>query len=260
MILGRFPSQILSTRPEAQGIIDKFIPIARAIQKGDIVAFKHALGPETGNEQWFFKKGILLPLLYRCEVLVWRSLARRIFLLTYQFPTDPKSRKAPTLDFASLVSAAQYCQKKLEGWQRPVDAITQMQAGRTHTNALFIKKPDLAPPPQGPKILSAHQGTVFGNTMPEYLEVEAIVASLVQQGLLHGYISHAQGKFAIVGSKQRGGPLNAGFPRVWEVLKARAEAEGKDAEVPGWVRNERKGGMGGVVNLSGIARPVGSGG
>jgi hypothetical protein len=248
------------SRPEAQAILEKFIPISKAIKKGDMITFKHALGPESGNEQWFFKKGILLPLLFRCEVLVWRSLARRVFLLTYQFPTDPNSRKAPTLEFASIVTAAQYFQKILEGWQRPVDAITQMQGGRTHTNAIFMKKPDLAPPPEGAKKLTAHQGMVFGNTMPDYKEVEAIVASLVQQGLLHGYLSHAQGKFAIVGSKQRGGPLNAGFPSVWEVLQARAEAEGRNSEVPGWVRSERKGGMGGVVNLSGIARPVGSGG
>lgn len=260
MILGRFPSADLTARPEAQGILEKFIPIARAIQKGSMIAFKHSLGPQSGNEKWFFKKGILLPLLNRCEVLVWRSLARRVFLLTYQVPTDPKDRRAPTLDFQCLVVAAQYCQKKLEGWQRPVDALTQMQAGRAHTNALFMKTPDLIPPPKGHKYLSAHEGVTFGNKMPKYLEIEAIVASLVQQGLLHGYISHAQGKFAIVGSKQRGGPLNAGFPNAWEVLKTRAEVEGRDVDVPGWVQSERKGLMGGVVNLSGIARPVGSGG
>jgi hypothetical protein len=246
-------------RPEAAGILEKFAPITKAIRKGDLVAFKHALGPESGNEQWFFKKGILLPLLHRCEVLVWRSLARRVFLLTYQFPTDPNSRKAPTLDLVDLVAAAQYCQKVLEGWQRPVDSMALMQSGRTHPNSLFMKTPDLVPP-SNRKRLVAHQGTVFGNKMPDLVEIEAIVASLVQQGLLHGFISHNQGKFAILGSKQRGGPLNAGFPTVWSVLKERAESDGRDTEVPGWVRGERKGGMGGVVNLSGIARPVGSGG
>lgn len=96
--------------------------------------------------------------------------------------------------------------------------------------------------------------------MPQYEHIEALLAGLVQQGLLHGYLSTGQGKFAIMGSKQRGGPLNAGFPSVWEVLRSRAESEGRESEVPGWVRVERKGGMGGVVNLSGIARPVGSGG
>ena len=96
--------------------------------------------------------------------------------------------------------------------------------------------------------------------MPTLHFVEMTCASLVQQGFLHGYLSHAQAKFAIVGSKQRGGPLNAGFPNPWEVIKGKAVAEGQDDEVPGWVRKEKTGGMGGVVNLSGIARPVGSGG
>jgi hypothetical protein len=248
------------SRPETAGLLEKFAPISKAIRKGDLVSFKRALGPESGNEKWFFQKGILLPLLYRCEVLVWRSLARRVFLLTYQFPTDPNSRKAPTLDLIDLVAAAQYCQKVLEGWERPVDSMTVMQAGRTHTNAMFMKTPDLVLSTDGAKSLGAHQGTIFGNKMPDLLEIEGIVASLVQQGLLRGFISHNQGKFAILGAKQRGGPLRAGFPDVYEVLKARAEREGRDTDVPGWVQGERKVGMGGVVNLSGIARPVGSGG
>jgi hypothetical protein len=248
------------SRREAAGILEKFAPISKAIRKGDIVGFKRALGPESGNEQWFFNRGVLLPLLYRCEVLVWRSLARRVFLLTYQFPADPNSRKAPTMEITDLVAAAQFCQKLLEGWQKPVDSMAFMQSGRTHANAMFMKTPDLVPPPQGPKKLGAQGGTVYGNKMPDLLEVEAIVASLIQQGLLRGFISHNQGKFAILGAKQRGGPLNAGFPVVWEVVKSKAEREGKDTEVPAWVRGERKAGLGGVVNLSGIARPVGSGG
>ena len=248
------------SRPESSGILEKFAPISKAMRKGDIVAFKRAFGPESGNQQWFFKKGVLLPLLYRCEVIVWRSLARRVFLLTYQFPADPNSRKAPTLDLMHLVAAAQYCQKVLEGWERPLDSMTAMQSGRTHINAQFMKKHDLVPPPLGPKKLGAHQGTTFGNKMPDLLNIEALVSSLVQQGFLHGFISHAQGKFAIIGAKQRGGPLNAGFPIVWEVLRTRAEREGREAEVPGWVQQERKGGVGGVVNLTGIARAVGSGG
>jgi hypothetical protein len=142
---------------------------------------------------------------------------------------------------------------------KPVDPMTVMQSGRMHPNSLFMKAPDLIPPPEGAKKLGAPQGMVFGNKMPDLMQMEAIVASLVQQDLLHGFISHNQGKFAILGAKQRGGPLNAGFPPVWETLKARAEREGREAEIPGWVQTERTGGMGGVVNLSGIARPVGSG-
>ncbi|KAG0649101.1 PCI domain-containing [Hyphodiscus hymeniophilus] len=247
------------SRPEAAGLLEKFAPISKAIRKGDLSAFKRSLGPEAGNEKWFFQKGILLTLLHRCEVLVWRSLARRVFLLTYQFPSDPNSKKAPTLDLADLVTAAQYCQRVLEGWEKPVDAMAVMQSGRTHTNSMFMKTPDLVLSRGNPKQLDSRQGTIFGNRLPDLLEIEAIVASLVQQGLLHGFIGHNQMKFAILGAKQRGGPLKAGFPDVFEVIKARADREGRETDVPGWVRNERKGGMGGVVNLSGIARPAGSG-
>ncbi|EPE31446.1 hypothetical protein GLAREA_12749 [Glarea lozoyensis ATCC 20868] len=237
MILGRFPSRTFMSRPEAAGLLEKFVPISKAIRRGDMVAFKHALGPESGNQEWFFRRGVFLPLLSRCEVLVWRSLARRVFLLTYQFPTDPQSRKAPTLDVTDVLAAAKYCQKTLEGWTRQSN--------------------NLVPPPGGPKKLRAQEGVIFGNKMPNAVEIEAVLASLLQQGFLHGFISHNQEKFAILGAKQRG-PLKAGFPEVWEVLKARAEREGRNSEVPGWVQNERKGG-GGVINLSGIARPVGSG-
>jgi len=259
MILGRFPTKAFLHRPEAAGLLDKFIPISIAIRKGDMISFKKALGKEGGNEQWFFRNGVLLQLLSRCEVLVWRSFARRVFLLTYQFPADPTSRKAPTLDLLDLVAAAQYCQKILEGWQRPVDSMTAMQSGRTHPNSMFMKSPELVPP-QVRKILGPYQGMIYGNKMPDLHEIEAIVASLAKQDLLHGFLSHNQSKFAIIGSKQRGGPLIAGFPGVWEVLKAKAEREGRDEEVPGWVQTAKKGVTGGVVNLTGIARAVGSAG
>jgi hypothetical protein len=259
LILGRFPKSAILSRPEATDLHSRFNPIIQAIRKGNLVAFKHAFDSSSGNSEWFFKRGILLPLQQRCEVLVWRSLTRRVFLLTYQFPNDPNSRKAPTLDLNDLVVAAQHCQKVLEGWVKPVDSATIMQAGRTHTNNLFMKTPDLVPPPQGPKKLASDEGVLFGTKMPELQDVEAMVASLVQQGLLHGFISHNQGKFAILGAKQRGGPLKAGFPDIWEVVKNRAEMEGRHIEVPGWVQTDKKGPMGGVINLTGIARPVGSG-
>jgi hypothetical protein len=232
------------SRPESVGVLEKFAPVAKAIRKGDMAAFKRALGPEGGNERWFFHKGILLPLLHRAEVLVWRSLARRVFLLTYQVPTDQNSRKAPTLDLTYVVAAAQCCQKVLEGWSRSENSV----------NPLFGEVPDLVPPLNGPKQLLASQSTVFGNLQPDILEVEAIIASLVQQGLLHGFVSHKLSLFAILGAKQRGGALRAGFPPPWEVINARAVSNGI-RDVPGWVREERKGAIGGVVNLSGIARP-----
>lgn len=258
MIIGRFPSRMFYARPETADILQRFIPVGRAIQTGNMQLFKASLGAEYGNDQYFFQKGVLLPLLSRCEVLVWRSLARRVFLLTYQFPTDPNSRKAPTMDLSDMLAAAQFSQKLLEGYQRPVDSMTAMQSGRSHPNALFMKPPDLVPPPTGPKLLRANQGMIFGNNEPDMWNIEATMASLVQQGLLRGFISHTQGRFAILGSKQRGGPLLAGFPQVAEAIRERAQSEGSLDEVPGWVQTERASRLGGVVDLSGIARAVGT--
>lgn len=261
-ILGKFPSTTLLSRPEASGLAEKFVPIFEAIRRGDLVSFKRALGPEGGNERWFFQKGLLLPLQSRCEVLVWRSLARRVFLLTYSTPTDANSRTAPSLDINYLVEAARYCQKILEGWQRPGDPST-MQSIRQHTNTIFLQTslPELQPPAR-PLKLMANRGIVFGNREPKIADVEALVASLVQQGFLRGFVSHKHQRFAILGAKQRGGALKAGFPEPWTIIQEAAQTGGHDSPtaVPGWVSEERAiSGLGGVVNLSGIARPVGSG-
>lgn len=228
ILCGRFPSKAFLAREESRELVARFAPLTRAIRRGDLAGFKAALGPEGGSERWFFERGILLPLLYRAEVLVWRSLARRVFLLTYVIPTDPSSRKAPTLDLNHLVMAARMCARKLD-------------------------------------VAVAASSDVSGWGDASLPEIEAIAAALVQQGLLHGFVSHGLGRFAILGAKQKGSAIRAGFPGVWEVVRSRAaaEGEGKEADVPGWKTAEvgggAGGGFGGVVNLSGIARPVGSG-
>ncbi|KAI0997712.1 hypothetical protein K3495_g10477 [Podosphaera aphanis] len=255
IILGRFPSLDLMARPEFEDVLARFKPLMHAIRSGDLISFKKALGPESCNQKWFFQKGVLLPLLGRCEMLVWRSLARRVFLLTYQFPSDPNSRKAPTLDVIDLVIAAQYCQKVLEGWQRPHDDNLLQPVENNFPTINSRSSADLRPPAEGPKKLMVQDGLIHGNIMPDFQHVEAIIASLAQQGLIYGFLSHSQGKFAIIGSKQRGGPVKAGFPNVWEMLKLRAEHEGKDVEIPGWVQKDRAQGPGGVINLSGC-KPV----
>jgi hypothetical protein len=62
--------------------------------------------------------------------------------------------------------------------------------------------------------------------------VESMVASLCAQGLLHGYLAHSQGRFAITGAKQKGSAVAAGWPPVYEVLTR------TDDEIPGWVRDQ----------------------
>ena len=135
-------------------------------------------------------------------------------------------------------------------------------AQRTHTNAIFVF-PKVEAPPAGEADAEVSDGYVDPDLadvvepepplLPNMEVIESIIASLIEQGLLHGFISHAQRRFAITGVKDAR-PVQVGFPRVWDVISARA-----NNEVPGWVK-ERKApafGPGMVVNLSG-ARPVGA--
>ncbi len=98
---------------------------------------------------------------------------------------------------------------------------------------------------------------------PTIDEVESIMASLIQQDLIVGFLTHNNPRYAIPGAKTRGA-LAVGFPSIWPVIKARKQGD----QVPGWVKEDNVsnvfsggafgGGGGRVVNLSG-ARPVGVG-
>lgn len=77
---------------------------------------------------------------------------------------------------------------------------------------------------------------VWGNTEPSLQDVELAVAALVQQGLLHGYVAHDMGKFAVMGAKTRGA-VAAGWPGVAGAVRERRYVEEVDLdEVPGWVK------------------------
>lgn len=165
-------------------------------------------------------------------------------MLTYVPPTDANSRKAATLDLADLLTVATYLQRRLEGWL-PANPST---AGRVpHVNPLLMKAlsnnvqdtgtSTLVPPPGGPKKLRPNEGLVWGNAIVTPEDVEMTVATLVQSGLMHGFIAHGQGRFAIIGAKAKGSPVLAGWPNVWETIRDRRYEEGFDPEeVPGWVR------------------------
>ena len=78
---------------------------------------------------------------------------------------------------------------------------------------------------------------VWGNTAVTPADVEMMVATLIQQGLMHGFIAHGQGRFAIIGAKAKG-PVLAGWGNVWQAIKERRyyNEEFDPNEVPGWVR------------------------
>lgn len=243
ILLGRFPSDLLMARPEARSLSAVFLPICQAVRSGNFIQFQHHL---AAHETWLFEKGLLLTLTHRLRPLLWRSLSRKTFVLTYVPPTDASSRKAATLDLADLHTVAVYLQRRLEGW---LPSNPGARGRPTHVNALLLKavtnsvqedpgsSSSLVPPPGGPQKLRPNEGMIWGNAPVTPEDVEMNVATLIQSGLMHGFIAHGQGRFAIIGAKAKGSPVLAGWPNVWQTIRDRRYEEDFDPDdVPGWVK------------------------
>ncbi len=254
MLLGILPSAALLLRPEAAGELRPvFAPLAAAVRQGNFAAFQAAL---RQHEPWLVRRRLLLTLAYRVRPLLWRSLARRTFLLTYT-PPPPENGNAnggrggrsvaPTLDLADLLAAATWLQHRIEGY---VSAAQAPRARPEHTNTLFLRAgadaaaaadnsapTTLAPPPGGPRKLLPSEGLIWGNLAVTLADVEGVVAALAAQGLMHGFVAHTAGKFAVVGAKAKGSAVLAGWPPVATVMRERLKDSEVDmASVPAWVK------------------------
>ncbi|RAL03951.1 uncharacterized protein BO80DRAFT_462612 [Aspergillus ibericus CBS 121593] len=323
IIMGRFPSSQLLQRPEAEGLADKFIPICRLIARGDYIAFREHLAIGSPETEWFARKGILLPLRNRCEILVWRSLARKVFIhagFHGESSQGPAQRGPPPYLYINKLEAAvrwiqsQHAQssQRAIGFFSPLPKV-ESKAGQSPVGSQIINKtPDwdfeglneleaqeavaspgliakygdyLAPDgcydSHGQWQANAAGNLVDGQPSAEYQqyeldpyanrtdggpegkptlmmrELESILASLLTQGLMRGFLTHKNPRLAIPGARVRGA-VPTGFPNVWHTVLTR---EREDEHVPGWVQPPSvaaipAAGGGRVVNLSG-ARPVG---
>ncbi|KAL8842883.1 MAG: hypothetical protein Q9170_000287 [Blastenia crenularia] len=261
MVLGRFPRPHIYQRAEAGGLQGKFEPLCRATAKGDIASFRTLTDINSPFTSWFLHWRILLQITNRCEVLVWRSLARRTFLLSGN-RGDAANKKAPTLNLEDLLTLATFLEKRAQGIesQSAPGSTARTSDDRKQTGSVFTSQPTTAgtPPARRDK-----EGVPDGYIDPDLLDcvdppgpdlptmevVEGIVASLVEQDLLHGFISHSQKRFAITGAKNASAE-QVGFPNVWATISAKM-----DGEVPGWVQEGQKQVDGMTMHMTG-ARPV----
>lgn len=234
-MLGRFPSQVLLARSEAATLAPIFLPIMAAIRKGNFVAFQHSI---TANERWLYRKGLLFALTFRLRPIVWRSFIRRCFLLTYEPPLPTAdSRAAPTLNLADVYVAASYVQRRLEG-AAEAQPQQQQQKRPAQSNNIFMRAViNSAFDTSSPRKLKPSEGLFWGNLPVTDKEVEGVVAALIAQGLMHGFLAHSSGRFAVMGAKKAGGPLAAGWPAVARMVLERLTEEGVDIDqVPAWVK------------------------
>jgi tetratricopeptide (TPR) repeat protein len=248
IILGRFPSAYIYNKPEAYGFQERFMPICAAIAKGDLTSFRRLTDFKHEHANWFIKRRIFFQLRERCEVLVWRSLARKTFILGPDQKFDKDSRRAPTLNLEELVHAFVYLEKRAMNPLKQTDG----GPGNRHTNWLFMSDtPPASTMYEDPEFEDAGDSGYDEPDpllLPDLPEIESIVASLVEQGLLNGFISHRSKRFAIQGARTRDAK-EAGFPNVWDVVKGRMD----EMDIPGWKKNDAPlRSLGGVVRLSGV--------
>ncbi|KAL4746327.1 hypothetical protein BDW72DRAFT_38100 [Aspergillus terricola var. indicus] len=324
IVMGRFPSLQLLQRPEAEGLADKFLPLCRLIVRGDYIAFRDHLTVNSPAAEWFARKGILLPLRNRCEILVWRSLARKVFIHGgfHGEPQGQAQRGPPPFLYLTKLEAAVRWLQAQHPTSHPMPTTyafansSPSAASNSQSGSQIVS---IAPDPDfdcldgpvtsgtaiDPSLLSKYEdylcpdgffdetgqwqsnptkALVDGTPDSDYnkyelnpyaeptdeeadkpsslmREIESILASLLTQGLMRGYLTHRNPRFAIPGARLRGA-LPTGFPNVWHTIYAR---ESEDTGVPGWVQPPPTmamgipaalGGGGRVVNLSGV-RPVG---
>ena len=249
MILGRFPSKSLYARPEAEGFLERFHPLCQCIARGDLETFYRLTDMKGPHAKWFLCYRILLQIRNRCEVLVWRTLARRAFQLCGRTPSV-ESRSAPTLalqDFRTIYTVLQLRARL------PLELTSQIPADQTCDE--WMMEDTFYPYMQMNVHISFQHDPDLDWTikLPSMLDIESIFSSLIGQNLLGGFVSHRQLRFAIQGARNKGALL-AGFPNVWTVT-----TDGEDEDVPGWKKDgpaQDESGGGRVIHLT-DARPVG---
>lgn len=211
IILGRFPSHALLSRPEAHGFTEYFSPICLAICTGNIAAFQHLTSLSSPHAAWFLHHRILFQIQNRCEVLVWRSLVRKAFLLNGVAP-EAGTNKAASLDIPSIVAAFTHL---------TMPTVSPEEDDEDHADEDFD---------------GIHMESEAEFFLPDDTAIEAVLSSLIDQGFVRAYIAHKQKKLAILGAKSVGGnAVAAGFPNPWGVICKKDRDGGR---VPGWKMGE----------------------
>lgn len=85
---------------EISNLSKPFLPLIVAMQKGDYTGFHAHLGT---YEDWFYKYEIFLYLDQRCDMILYRSLFRRTFMLS-----TTTAQKTPNIRIAKLLCALQW--------------------------------------------------------------------------------------------------------------------------------------------------------
>ena len=269
MIQGRFPSEWIYHREEAAGFRENIKPICRALKLGDIESFRRLTELTSSTGQWLLNQKIWIQVKAGCEMILWRSLLRRTYLIIGEPPglTDQGKPIAATLDLHFALYLAEYLEKRALNPQRIHDG----GAGQRNLNWIFLDNADAIPATVKSQLVAAEfEGLpdpvtgrdLYLNPPPKLIKdclptidtLEATVASLIDQGFMNGYIHRTRRRFAIQGARVKVGgatglneAAKVGFPNVWGVVKK--------ANTSSYSGNGHSG-PGQVIRMTG-ARPAG---
>ncbi|KAL6707574.1 hypothetical protein ACN47E_003923 [Coniothyrium glycines] len=239
LILGRFPSEAIYSTPEAKGFRQIFGPIAQAIRRGDLAAFRKITNLDLTHPcaNFLVRYRIFYQIGNYCEVLVWRSLFRKIFILTGAMGSEAKS--AAVLDLNAVLHIFRYLESRASTTNGGFAFGGHLVS--SNNSSAYID-PDFA----GMKDIEPY------HHQTDLMEIESICGSLITQGLLLGYISQKSQRVAVSGARRPEGALAYGFPQPWQVIQDKSKGD-----VLGWKKEGGSDTQGQVVRLSG-ARPAGS--
>jgi len=193
ILSGRFPRPEVFSTPEATGLDAIFVPLCRAIQKGDFRLFRHAVGIE-GGERWreeWFRKQRLHAALSRCNVLLWRGLLRRLWLLQ-------SCHHVIQLDDVHTLAVALHRKS-------PEDVDWSRMADETEDPGSWW----------------------FDGLRVTTTQVEGVVLALLDQRLVKGFLARGEPGQSTRLVVSKTGP----FPEIWGLMAGRApeEVEGEGA-------------------------------
>ncbi|KAL5615389.1 hypothetical protein BROUX41_005436 [Berkeleyomyces rouxiae] len=230
LLMGRFPSPTLLQRPEMQEMAPLYSGLSMALKLGNVQLYQSLLAL---HRDYLIGKGMHAALAYEGRGILYRSLARRVFILTY-VPPPPGDKKPALLDLDYLQAAAQYLQDKIKAL--PPHTLATSVNTSLPNNTHLLPSSFLSTNSTSTRLLP-HEGLVAGSEEVTPEAIELIVSSLIDMEFMHGYISHSLRKFVLFRGKNV--PIaTAGWPTVAPAIRDRKYDEDYDVTaVPGWVRN-----------------------
>lgn len=277
MCIGRLPSRILIVDQAAHAISRPFVELCGIIRSGDVgrlqVYLDHTVHGNT-SAQWFLRKGILLQLRNRCEVLCWRSL----ILKTMRYAGNLGSQGSmPFVRFNAIADAARFsyarARGEVAGQSNGAFSLDEQENGYVDPDFADLEDehedgdehqenendsastPGFGQSPTPMRTPSLEEADHKTNTDhlplldPTPDEINSIVLSLISQGFLKGFVAHThpdllQSRFAVPGIRSRASESSesawreVGFPSVFGVVREK-EMSVDEGDVPGWVTEEK---------------------